>query len=232
MITILPASLLRVTTIVILFSLILALAYPVLAEDATTGGTTRRDKIQDKVETKKETVRTNVQDKMANLKERMATKAAALKDKLDTFKNKTKAQIAERISTNLNKINQTITEAMKKHLEKMSSILDKLEERVNSSSPDIKNKDLANQAIASASAAIATATAAVDAQAANDYTLVVGSESTVRTDAQTMRQKLHDDLQNVRRLVIAAKQAVGNAIRVAKSGKLEVPGREATSSGE
>ncbi|MBI2020646.1 hypothetical protein HYS94_04480 [Candidatus Daviesbacteria bacterium] len=121
---------------------------------------------------------------------------------------------------------------MKKHLEKMNIILGKLEDRVNSNSPDIKNTSLAQDAIASASAAIASASAAVDAQAANDYTLVITSESTVRTEAQAMRQKLHDDLQIVRRLVIAAKQAVANAIRVAKSGKLEVPGREATGSGQ
>lgn len=80
--------------------MLLMVAYPVLAQDATTGATR---------------------------KEKVATREAALKAKLERFKDKTKAQVVDRINTNLNRINQKQTAQMLKHLDKMSTILGKLE---------------------------------------------------------------------------------------------------------
>lgn len=109
---------------------------------------------------------------------------------------------------------------MTKHLERMSQLLDKLENR---------NPQAARTGIARARDAIASASAAVNVQADKDYTLQLTTESKIRADSQNQRQKLHDDLKAVRLLVIEAKQAVGNAIRTAKSGK---PVKEGKSSGQ
>ena len=117
---------------------------------------------------------------------------------------------------------------MLKHLEKMTTILNKLESRVNQGTPDVKNPTAAKAAIASARSSIATASAAVAAQALNDYTIIVTSEATVKANAKASRDKLHADLLAVRKLVIDAKQAVAAAIRVAKSGKM----KEGTESGQ
>ncbi len=224
----------KILIFTILFLLILVSAFTVLAEDATSPGTTkkeeakmRKDERKDVIEAKKDLAQTRLQ----NLKERIASKGAALKERLKTFKDQKKAQIAERINNNLNKINELITNNMRRHLEKMTKILEKLTNRVEDGKPDIKNADLAKQAIASASAAIASVSAAVDTQAEKDYTIEATSEATIKEDARTMRRQLHNDLQKVRRLVIAAKQSVANAIRVAKSGKME-KGKEATESGQ
>lgn len=228
MITALPAKFLRATIFFILFSLFLIFAYPVLAiEDATSTANTKKEEARQKVEDK----RGLAQGKVEDLRAKMASKEASLKARLETFKNKAKAQIAERVNTSLKKINEAISSAMKRYLEKMTAILNRLEDRVDSNSPDIKNADLAKEAIASASAAIASASAAVDTQALNDYTIEATSEATIKEDAKAMRRKLHDDLLAVRKLVIAAKQAVAGAIKVAKSGMLEGP-KEATESGE
>ncbi len=150
----------------------------------------------------------------------IASKAAALKLKLQTFKDQKKAQIAERVNTNLNDINQKQTEQMQKHLDAMSVILDKLEVRVNSPTPDIKDPEAARVAIASARATIATVSAAVLAQSQKDYTIQVTSESKIGVDAKTQRDKLHADILAIRKAVIDAKQSVANAIRVAKSGSV------------
>lgn len=216
---------------------ILASAYTIFAEDSTQSGK-RQEKVEQKIEKlqqktaeKIENIKDKADARIQSLREKAASKEAALRAKLETFKDKKKAQIAERINTNLNKINEIITNNMKRHLEKMTKILEKLTKRVADGKPDIKNADLAKQAIASASAAIASASAAVDAQAEKDYTIEATSEATIKEDMRAMRRKLHTDLQGVRRLVIAAKQAVANAISVAKSGKME-RGKEATESGE
>lgn len=161
-------------------------------------------------------------ERRTNLKEKIATREAALKAKLQAFKDQKKAEITERISNNLNRINAKRTEQMLKHLDKMSALLDKLETRV-----------AAKSAIADARASIASAKAAVKTQAGKDYTLTVTSERKAREDAQAVRDRLHQDLQAVRKQVVDAKQSVANAIRVAKSGKIEVPGKkEGTPSGQ
>lgn len=202
----------RVSAIFILFCLLLlVVSFPVWAQDVRRG---------------------NVQDRLASIRERIASKEAVLKARLEQFRDQKKAEITARISNNLNRINERHTQMMLKFLDRTSVILGKLEDRVNSSTPDIKDADSAKEVIASAKDAIASASAAVNAQSEKDYTILVTLESRVRIDAQSARTLLHDDLQAVRRLVIAAKQAVANAIRVAKSGKVEIPGKEATQSGQ
>lgn len=162
-----------------------------------------------------------------------ASRTGLFKAKLQTFKDTKKAQIAERVNVNLNGINQKQTIQMAKILDKMSVILDKLEARVNQDKPDIKDPAGAKAAIASAKAAIATASAAVSAQAQKDYTIQVTSENKIRTDAKTQRDKLHTDLQALRKTVIEAKTTVINAIRIAKSGATTIINRkEGTSSGQ
>lgn len=224
----------KLSAIIILLSLLLIAAYPVIAQDATTPATTRKDRIEERkerIEDRMEAKKERVEGKMEERKARIATREAALKAKLEKFRDKKKAEIADRVNTNLNRINQKQTEQMLKHLDRMTSILTKLEVRVNSAKPDVKDVVLAKEAVAGAKAAINSATEAVKAQAEKDYTISVSSEGTVRKDAQKAREQLHSDLKAVRVQVIDAKQAVANAIRVAKSGKVEVPGKEGTPSG-
>ena len=187
---------------------------PVLALDATSS-TTRKEKLQQRIDTRKE----NVENRITGMKEKVASREAAMKAKLQAFKDKRKAEVAERVNTNLNRINQNQTAQMLKHLEKMSMLLDKVEARVNQSA--------AKDAIAESRAKITAATEAVKTQAAKDYTLTVTSESAVRKDAESLRTQLKTDLMAVRKQVIEAKQSISNVIRVAKGMK-----KEATSSGK
>lgn len=217
-----------ITISITLASLFLTLVSvtPSFAIDATTSTTTRREKMEkridgmkDKFEQRMEDKKENFQLRMENFREKIASKEANFKKRLESFKDKRKSEIVGRININLNKINQHITDRMLKHLEKMSSILDRLNTRVNEGSPDIKDPAAAKLAIASASAAIAGANEAVKNQAVIDYSITEASESSAKKEAQEKRQKLHDDLQAVRKLVIGAKQAVAHAIKLTKSGK-------------
>lgn len=187
---------------------------PAWALDATSPGTTRKDLMQQKIDTRKQTI----QNKMDELKTRMASREAALRLKLQSFRDQKKATAAARISDNLNRINEKQTIQMLKYLDKMTKILNRLEDRVNRGTPDIKDAAKARVAISDARAKIASASAVVQAQTQKDYTIQVGSEKTVKSDAQKVRDQLRTDLMTVRKMVIGAKQAVANAIRVAKSG--------------
>lgn len=210
------------TTIIILL-LVLLSASTTLAQGSTTSGTTRKTDLQQKKETRIETRKANVQEKLAASRERIATKEAALKTRLAKFRDKQKAQIAERINTALANINEKITTAMNRHLGVMSGILDKLEARVNTGTADIKDPAAVRSAIADARDTISSANEAVSIQADKDYVLEATSEATVRKDMQGVKAQLRSDLGDLRKLVIAAKQKVANAIRVAKSNAGGVP---------
>lgn len=229
-------NVLRSIAILICIASIATLIKPILAKEASSPATTRREAVKEKIDTRKaaiqqkiETRKENVENKITAMKEKIATREAALKAKLAAFKDKRKAEIAERVNTNLNKINKNQTDQMLKHLERMSELLDKLETRVNSGSPDVKDQTVAKAAIADSKAKIAAATAVVEAQAQKDYTITITSESKVRADAQKMRDQLRTDLQAVKQQVIDAKQSVSNAIRTAKSGAMI---KEGTASGQ
>lgn len=204
------------TTIIILL-LILLSASTTLAQDGTTSGTSRKTNLLQRQETRIETKKANVQEKLAASRERIATKEAALKTRLAKFRDKQKAQIAERINTAMANINEKITTAMNRHLQVMSGILDKLEARVNTDTADIKDPAAVRNAIADARDTISSANEAVALQADKDYVLEATSEATIRKDMQGVKAQLRSDLGELRKLVIAAKQKVANAIRVAKS---------------
>lgn len=221
----------KASAILIGLSILAVSAYPAFAEEpnravmpiirkgATASGITGKE---------------NIEERIAVMREKLASKAATLKTKLQTFKDQRKAVVAERVNTNLNNINQNQTAQMQKHLDTMSGILDKLEARVNKGTPDIKDPNKAKTAIATARGAISSASAVVSAQAAKDYTIQLTTEAKVRIDAKTQRDNLHKDLLATRKTVQDAKQAVTNAIRIAKSGALPVRTglKEGTSSGQ
>ncbi|MBI2334289.1 hypothetical protein HYU96_00645 [Candidatus Daviesbacteria bacterium] len=187
----------------IVLLLIASFTLPVYAKESTDTATTRKEKIQERVEVRKE----NIAQRIETRKENMATRAAALKEKLKNFRDQKKASAAARVSDNLNMINDKQTVQMLKHLDKMTSILNRLEAKVG-----------ATDAIAAAKAAITSATEAVKAQADSDYTLTISGEAKAREEAQALRQKLHADLKSVRQMVIDAKQSVAAAIRAAREG--------------
>ncbi len=176
---------------------------------------------------------TTLQQRFDKMTMQIASHEAELKLKLQAFRDQKKAQIADRVNTNLSQINQNRTKEMQANLDKMSKILDKLDSLVSSNSPFIKDPVATKAAIVNARAKIATASAAVTAQSTNDYTITVTSESAVRLNAQTQRNKLFTDLKTVRQLIVDARQSVANALRVATglgAGGLGT-GKEGTPSG-
>ncbi len=213
----------RTSAVLVGLSLLAVVGYPVFARDEVVGSNIRPAVRQDAsavgaIKGRPLSLGGNVENRIENIKDKLASRDAALKAKLDAFKDKKKAAVAERVNANLNRINQNQTDQMRKNLSTMTSILDKLEARVDRGSPDVKDPAATKIAIASARATIATDTAAVTTQSGKDYTISVTSETRIREDVKTMRDKLFTDLKTAREGVIGAKQLVVNAIRVAKSG--------------
>lgn len=219
------------TAISILISSLL-LVTPALAVDSTTSAISPKFiRPVNRLEQNRLITQQNNIERLEDRTARIASREANLKSALQAFKNKQKADIVQRINQFLNSINQNQTQLMQKHLDLMTSILDKLEKRITQGTPDIKNPQLAETAVANSRAAIASASAAVKAQMDKDYTISVTSETKVKTDVQKVRQQLYEDLQVVRKAVISAKQSVASAIRAAKSGDTSTT-KEGTASGQ
>lgn len=161
------------------------------------------------------TTTTLAQDSSRSANKPDASRAATLKARLAQFRDQKKADKVSRINETLAMINKKRTDMMLKFLNNAERILGKLETRVNDAGTKGKDTTQAKAAITDAKKVIADARAAVVAQAAKTYTINVSSETTVRADAKTARDQLHNDLQSVRTQVQNAKKAVANAIRVA-----------------
>ncbi|MCR4305591.1 MAG: hypothetical protein NUV73_00730 [Candidatus Daviesbacteria bacterium] len=230
----------RISSSIVLFAIaiLLILAFPAIAQNSSPSAATqtikeerlnalntRKQVAQQRLETQKENLQTRIEATRAKI----ASRAATLKTRLQNFRDQNKAVLAERINTNLNNVNQNQTTRMQSHLDKMSEILDRLEARVNSGKPDIKDPISARAAIESSRTNISTASAAVSAQALEDYTITITSEGRIGLDAKTQRDALHKDLKATRQTVQEAKQSVASAIRIAKSGLIP---KESTSSGQ
>ncbi|MBI2622101.1 hypothetical protein HYW66_00500 [Candidatus Microgenomates bacterium] len=193
-------------TIITAFSILL-FVFPVFAQEATPPARIRDQAVQERIKT--------AQERVKERKDKIASREATLKERLTVFKDQHKAQAVERVNKNLNLVNDKRVAAMRKHLQRMSELLNKLNNRVNTAKAGGKDVSEAQAAMASASASMAEASAALDLQADKDYSLSVASESAVSQEAKTARDTLHTDLQNVRKLVVEAKQALMNAFRVA-----------------
>ncbi|EKD84654.1 MAG: hypothetical protein ACD_38C00179G0001 [uncultured bacterium] len=222
------------TAVLLTFSAFVIITSPVFAVNPSAEKTIdikkRLDDRLEKLDKRVASKEAIAAEKIENIKERIASKEAILRLKLEKFKNQEKAQIAQRVNANLNIINQNQIEKMLIHLSTMSTILDRLEARVTGNTPDIKDPAKAKEAIAAAREAISSASAAVKDQKENDYTIQISSESKIKADAKKQRDQLHKDLTAIRKRVIDAKQAVSNAIRVAKSGSES--SKEGTPSGQ
>ncbi len=202
----------------VILTLFLIPLYPVYAQSIATSSPAKRPTTAlERAKLMRDNLQASPGANKANLHDKIASRGAQLKEKLAKFKDKKKAQIAERINDNLNKINERRTSQMMDHLSRLSNILDKLGDRVNSAQQNGKDMSGANLAITDARVKIDAAEASVSAQKLKDYTIESTSESTIKADAQKMRNNLHVDLQDVHSLVVIARQAVAKAISEAVS---------------
>lgn len=154
---------------------------------------------------------------MLSVRDKMASRAAELSKKLAKFKDKIKAGRVEKISTNLNTINSRRTTQMQEVLQKIASVLERIKTKTQEAAGAGKDVAAVNTAISNLEKEWAEADAAVKAQADKDYSIVVNTESTVKTDASLARDSLRTDLQAAHTQVVEARQALANALSTALS---------------
>lgn len=149
---------------------------------------------------------------MDKMEDKMASRSAALKAKLQKFRDKNKANKVEAINTNLATVNQNATSRMQNHLQQISSIVTKLKTWISEQEASGKDMSAAKNALTTLESDWSEAAASVSAQAGNDYTIAVNSETTVKDDAQASRNKLQNDLSAVHSQLMDLRTSLGNIL--------------------
>ena len=184
----------------------------------------RRETLKQEMEQKREELKDRMEQKREELKTRIETKREELKSRLTKIKDERKKQVVERIDKSLDAINERITSNLLKVLEKLEDILVRIGERTDKAESNGVNVSSVDSAIVSAQTAINDAKAAVEAQSAKTYTIIVSTEDKLKSDVGRARQALHADLKLVQEKVKVARNAVHEVARAyAKAHGRDLP---------
>src|SRR3989344_5514321 len=194
---------------------------PTIKLDYSTG-TLKKEELKLKLEEKQSQLTEKKQEMLTTtqeLKSQWQEKKLEFETKLQEIKDEKKKQIVKRINNRISVVNKNRSERMIQVLEKLSTIIDRLTEKVNTA----KNYDLDTSAseiaIANAKTAVIAAQTAVTTQAGKSYVVEIQTEETLKAMVGSDVSQLESDLKIVHQAVVDAKQAVSKAgEEVAKLG--------------
>lgn len=145
------------------------------------------------------------EEERASVSAQIQAKRDDLKKKLEAFQNQNKARIIERINARLGELNKKRISEMLQVLERLTRALGRMEDAVLSFSGNESNL---NDLILKAKQAISEAKTAVETQSQKEYVVLVTTELAARATVGQTVSGAEGDLQNVRKRVIFAREAV------------------------
>lgn len=173
----------------------------------------KRAALEAEVKAKRTALEAEIKTKRANLQTEIQAKRDELKTRLEGVKDEVKKTIVTNVNARLVAINKTMTDNWSSALERLTAIVVKVSARADVAASAGADVGAIRSGITAANDAIAAAQLAVDAQAVKTYTINVTTEDKLRASVQAARQAMYDDLAKVRAAVVAAREAVGTAIK-------------------
>lgn len=149
-----------------------------------------------------------IEQKREDAKAIMEQHREEFKNKLEGFKDERKKEIAQRVDDNLDKMNKNRTDHFSLVVDKLEKILANIElrvDKVQSASLDVTS---VRANIIEAENAIASARTAIEKQAGNIYVVALTTENNLGQDLKTAREKLFNDLNVLREMIIKVRNAV------------------------
>lgn len=183
----------------------------------------RKQNLNEKTEQNKENLIRKGEERKASFLERLEIKKKEAQnqmqlrkkefhEKLAAIKEQRKKQLLQRIQDKTAQINTKRTDFMSAVLEKLASILARSEARVSDAKSRGINTTAAESAIAIAKQKIDQAKSSLESQAGQTYSLEIQSETTLKATVGQTVSELESDLKSAHALVVAAKQAVSDAV--------------------
>lgn len=202
---------------------------------SNTNSTNRKDSVRDRLMLRNSNTATPISEELTEEitaaqaarkaeieKLRLAKKAATdaareeFLTQLATIKDSNKQEIAEKISDNLTMANSKATDRMFAVLDKLDAVLTKVENKIAEAQADGTDTSAQELEITNAKTALEAAKDAVTTQAAKDYIITVGTDTTLRSDISTVVNQQKQDLRTTYETVRSARQAVRQAAKALK----------------
>lgn len=200
---------------IIVLTVLLTPMYPIYAQGTSTtparntkSSTSSAKPVMEKIEKAGQ----KMENTILKMENKLASREAELKNKLLKFKNRTKATRVENINSNLSEVNSKATDRMQGSLDKMASLVAKLKTWIAEQESAGKDMSSAKSDLMDLESQWEAASALVSAQAQNDYTVAVTTETAVKADVQTVRDQLHADLKAVNTKLVSIKQGISGLL--------------------
>ena len=168
----------------------------------------------EETDSKKQKSRLKQQELLTKKQELAATrqeKKQEFKEKLVEVRSEKKREIVTKIDQNIEEMNQKWVDRWIVVLDRLEEILVKLEAR--SQEEEVVAK------IADARTKIATARVSVNTQAGKIYVIELTSQTGVGLDVKKTINQFHNDIKNTKELVMEARQAVVEVVKLVKGNK-------------
>jgi Mg2+ and Co2+ transporter CorA len=189
--------------------------YPVYAQGTTASparnaktSTSSAKPVMEKIEKAGQ----KMENTILKMENKMASREAELKNKLLKFKNKAKATRVENINSNLSEVNAKATDRMQDSLDRMASLVAKLKTWIAEQESTGKDMSSAKNDLMDLESQWEAASSSVSAQAQNDYTVAVTTETAAKTDVKIVRDQLHSDLKTVNTQLVSIKQGISGLL--------------------
>ena len=160
------------------------------------------------------------------MKAKIEARKNELKVKLQKITNERKQKIVERIYDRINALNERLSDHYFDVLDRLEKLLERVESRTAKAKANGKDVSEVEILISQAKDIIARAKEEVKNQAQKIYQIDITNEANLKLDVGKIRQKLHDDLKAVEKLVKEAREAVRLAIvklaQIPKVDELEI----------
>lgn len=155
-------------------------------------------------------VNAQTNEKRQEIRKNIKEEREEFRQRLQTIRDQKKKLVVEKIDQKIANANKKSTTRFTGVLEKLQLVLDKFSQRAVIIKAKGGNTAQVDEAIKIAQNAIDKAKAQVASQAAKEYTIQIGAESTLRLSVGATVSQFRKDLRDVHKTVIDAKQAVQN----------------------
>jgi len=167
-----------------------------------------------------------LENQRQEMKAKIEAKKNELEAKLQKITTERKQKITERIYDRINALNERMTDHYLDVLEKLEKILERVESRTAKAKANGKDVSEVEILISQAKDVIARAREEVKNQTQKIYQIELSNENNLKLDTGNARQKLHDDLKTVEKIVKEARESVRLVIvklaQIPKVDELEI----------
>lgn len=169
--------------------------------------------IQETMQQKNDAFKVQLEANQLKAQTQLETRKEVFQQQLETITDEQKKAVVSKMQEQMTLLNTKWVEKMTQNLQKINEILGHVVEKAGTEKEKGTNTTNVDSAVGTAQAAIQAVQVALSAQSAKTYVVDIASEQTVKNDVSTVRRTLAADIKSIHVKVVAARKAVGEAIR-------------------